>query len=59
MAGETLGKVFLGGIRVDRKVLDGIYAIANRRNEITSLTVERALRHYVNDDKRWRRNSGK
>jgi hypothetical protein len=54
MEPRTLGKWYLGGIRVDPEVFTGIREIADRRGEIVSTTVEKALRQYVAADKRKR-----
>lgn len=53
--GPTVGKIYLGGVRIDQPVYDGIVMIANRRGELISFTVEKALEQYIAADKRKRK----
>lgn len=49
------GFTYLGGVRVGEETLRQIRAIAVRREEIVSDTVERALASYVKTDERTQR----
>lgn len=57
MADESVGKWYLGGVRVDPEVFVNIRSIANRRGESLSSTVEKALSQYIAADKRKRKES--
>ena len=55
---ETVGKWYMGGVRVAPETFVEIRSIANRRGEGLSLTVEKALNQYIAADKRKRRTGG-